>query len=142
MDTHRPSGELGERKRSGRRPRAYPRTAASAVSRGNGSGPALGRVRSSRNDSSTGCAHPRRCPFGGRHHERAIAHSDGVTTVARMEVEAVSSAVPSPRAPIQPTGVTAELADARKQLRNSVPSEHWKGVLDEVARLQFVQKMP
>ena len=62
--------------------------------------------------------------------------------MARMEVEAVGSAVPTPRAPIHPTGVTAELADARAKLRNSVPSEHWKGVQEEVARLQFVQKMP
>jgi hypothetical protein len=62
--------------------------------------------------------------------------------VARMEVEAVGSAVPIPRAPIQPTGVTAELADARAKLRSSVPSEQWKGVQEEVARLQFEQRMP
>ena len=59
-----------------------------------------------------------------------------------MEVEAVGSVVPSPRAPIQPVGVTAELADTRAKLRESVPSEHWQGVLAEVARLQFEQKMP
>ena len=59
-----------------------------------------------------------------------------------MEVEAVGSAVPSPRAPIQPVGVTAELADTRAKLRESVPSEHWQGVLEEIARLQFEQKMP
>ena len=58
-----------------------------------------------------------------------------------MEIEAVSGGVPSPRAPIQPTGVTAELADTRAKLRQSVPSEHWQGVLAEVARLQFEQKM-
>jgi hypothetical protein len=58
-----------------------------------------------------------------------------------MEIEAVAGAVPSPRAPIQPIGVTAELADARAKLRESVPSEHWQGVLAEVSRLQFEQKM-
>ena len=59
-----------------------------------------------------------------------------------MEVEAVGSAMPSPRAPTQPVGVTAELADTRAKLRESVPSEHWQGVLEEIARLQFEQKMP
>jgi hypothetical protein len=59
-----------------------------------------------------------------------------------MEVEAVGSVVPSPRAPIQPVGVTAELADTRAKLRESVPSERWQGVLEEVARLQFEQRMP
>ena len=59
-----------------------------------------------------------------------------------MEVEPVSSAVPSPRAPIQPVGITAELADTRAKLRNSVPSEQWAAVLAEVSRLQFEQKMP
>ena len=42
---------------------------------------------------------------------RGIARCSGVTTLRAMEVEAVGSAVPSPRAPIQPVGVTAELAD-------------------------------
>jgi hypothetical protein len=59
-----------------------------------------------------------------------------------MEVEAVGSAVPSPRAPIQLVGVTAELADTRAKLREAVPSEQWQGVLEEIARLQFEQKMP
>jgi hypothetical protein len=58
-----------------------------------------------------------------------------------MEIEGVAGAVPSPRVPIQPTGVTAELADTRAKLRQSVPSEHWQGVLAEVSRLQFEQKM-
>ena len=59
-----------------------------------------------------------------------------------MEIEPVAGGVPSPRAPIQPTGVTAELAETRTKLRESVPSEHWQGVLEEIARLQFEQKMP
>jgi hypothetical protein len=59
-----------------------------------------------------------------------------------MEVEPVGSVASSPRAPIQPVGVTAELADARSKLRDAVPSEHWQGVLAEVSRLQFEQKMP
>ena len=59
-----------------------------------------------------------------------------------MEVEAVGAMVPSPRAPIVPVGVTAELADTRAKLRTAVPSEHWEAVLAEVSRLQFEQKMP
>jgi hypothetical protein len=59
-----------------------------------------------------------------------------------MEVEAVGAVMSSPRVPVQPTGITAELADTRSKLRASVPSEHWQGVLAEVSRLQFEQKMP
>jgi hypothetical protein len=59
-----------------------------------------------------------------------------------MDVEAVGGVVPSPRAPIQPVGVTAELADARAKLRKAVPSEHWQAVQEEVARLQYAEKMP
>ena len=59
-----------------------------------------------------------------------------------MEVEPVASAVPSPRAPIQPVGITAELADARAKLRNSVPSDQWEAVQAEVSRLQFERGMP
>ncbi len=62
--------------------------------------------------------------------------------MSAMEVEAVGASVPSPRAPIQPVGITAELADARAKLRNSVPAEQWEAVRDEVSRLQFEQKMP
>ena len=58
-----------------------------------------------------------------------------------MEVEPVGSVVPTPRTPMQPIGVTAELADARSKLRNSVPSEHWQGVFAEVSRLQHQEKM-
>jgi hypothetical protein len=58
-----------------------------------------------------------------------------------MGVDAVGGSVPIPRAPIQPTGMTAELAETRAKLREAVPSEHWQGVLAEVSRLQFEQKM-
>lgn len=57
-----------------------------------------------------------------------------------MEVEAVG-AVPTPRRPVQPVGVTAELAEARTKLRERTPSPHWDGVLAEVNRLQYEQKM-
>jgi hypothetical protein len=59
-----------------------------------------------------------------------------------MEVEPVSGALSTPRAPIQPVGITAELADTRAKLRNAVPSEQWEGVQAEVSRLQFEQRMP
>ena len=59
-----------------------------------------------------------------------------------MEIEPIGGVAPSPRAPVQPVGVTAELADARKRLRSSVPAEQWEAVLAEVSRLQFEQKMP
>ena len=57
-----------------------------------------------------------------------------------MDVEPIRS-VPSPRAPITPVGVTAELAAARKQLREAAPSESWEGVLAEVQRLQSIEHM-
>ena len=58
-----------------------------------------------------------------------------------MEVEAVG-AMPAPRKPLQPIGVTAELAEARGKLREVAPSAHWDGVLAEVTRLQYEQHMP
>jgi hypothetical protein len=57
-----------------------------------------------------------------------------------MEVESVG-AVPSPRRPLQPVGVTAELAEARTKLREAAPSGRWDGVLAEVNRLQYEQRM-
>ena len=57
-----------------------------------------------------------------------------------MDVEPIGS-VPSPRAPITPVGVTAELAAARKQLREAAPSDSWEGVLAEVQRLQSIEHM-
>ena len=57
-----------------------------------------------------------------------------------MEVEPVGG-TPSPRAPVQPIGVTAELAEMRKRVREATPSGHWDGVLAEVSRLQYDQHM-
>ena len=37
---------------------------------------------------------------------------------------------------MQPTGITAELAAARKELREAAPDDSWEGVLAEVQRLQ------
>ena len=48
-----------------------------------------------------------------------------------MDVEPIGS-VPSPRVPVTPVGVTAQLAAARKQLREAAPSDSWEGVLAEV----------
>lgn len=59
-----------------------------------------------------------------------------------MEVDPVAGVTASPRAPVQPIGITAELADARSELRDAVPSKHWQGVLAEVSRLQMQEKMP
>jgi hypothetical protein len=58
-----------------------------------------------------------------------------------MEVDPVASVTSSARAPIQPMGMTAQLADARSKLRDAVPSKHWQGVLAEVSRLQMQEKM-
>jgi hypothetical protein len=58
-----------------------------------------------------------------------------------MELEALG-AVPSPRRPVQPVGVSAELAEARTKLREAAPSGRWDAVLAEVNRLQYEQKMP
>ena len=57
-----------------------------------------------------------------------------------MEVEVIG-AVPSPRRPVQPLGVTAELAEARKQVREATPPGRWDAVLAEVSRLQYEQGM-
>ena len=53
----------------------------------------------------------------------------------------MGASVPSPRRPVQPIGVTAELAEARTKLRAKAPNGHWDGVLAEVTRLQYDQKM-
>jgi hypothetical protein len=57
-----------------------------------------------------------------------------------MEVEGVG-AIPSPRRPVQPVGVSAELAEARTKLREAAPSGRWDAVLAEVNRLQYEQRM-
>jgi hypothetical protein len=53
-----------------------------------------------------------------------------------MDVEPVG-AVPTPRLPVQPVGVTAELAETRKRVREVTPNGHWDAVLAEVHRLQY-----
>jgi hypothetical protein len=57
-----------------------------------------------------------------------------------MEVEVIG-AVPFPRRPVQPLGVTAELAEARMHVREATPPGHWDSVLAEVNRLQYEQGM-
>ena len=57
-----------------------------------------------------------------------------------MEVEGVG-AIPSPRRPVQPVGVSPELAEARTKLREATPSGRWDAVLAEVNRLQYEQRM-
>jgi hypothetical protein len=57
-----------------------------------------------------------------------------------MEVESIGS-IPTPRRPVQPLGVTAELAEARKQLREATPSGRWDAVVAEVQRLQHEERM-
>jgi hypothetical protein len=56
-----------------------------------------------------------------------------------MDVEPIAS-VPTPRTAM-PTGVTAELSAARKQLREAAPPDSWGAVLAEVQRLQTVEHM-
>ena len=58
-----------------------------------------------------------------------------------MEVESVGH-IPAPRRPVQPQGVTAELADARTKLRDAAPSGRWDAVIAEVQRLQNEEHMP
>jgi hypothetical protein len=59
--------------------------------------------------------------------------------VRAMDVEPIGS-VPSPRSPVV-TGVTAELAAARRQLRQEAPADSWEGVQAEVQRLQTIEHM-
>jgi hypothetical protein len=57
-----------------------------------------------------------------------------------MDVESVGS-IPVPRRPVQPQGVTAELAEARAKLRDAAPSGRWDAVVAEVQRLQHDEHM-
>ena len=57
-----------------------------------------------------------------------------------MEVESIGS-IPTPRRPVQPLGVTAELAAARTKLREAAPSGRWDAVVAEVQRLQHEEHM-
>jgi hypothetical protein len=58
-----------------------------------------------------------------------------------VEIDAVGS-IPSPRRPVQLSGVTAEVAQARAQLREATPRGRWDAVLAEVGRLQVDESMP
>ena len=58
-----------------------------------------------------------------------------------MEVEALGTATSAPRRPLQPLGITAEVAETRAQLRQATPSDRWESVQAEVHRLQFDQGM-
>jgi hypothetical protein len=58
-----------------------------------------------------------------------------------MEVEGVGAVESSPRQPIQPIGITAKLAEARKKLREAAPVDRWEAVVAEAHRLQFEQGM-
>ena len=79
-------------------------------------------------------------------HSRVVAKQRGpagtspAPRVRAMDVEPIGS-IPSPRVPVTPVGVTAELAGARKQLREAAPSDSWEGVLAEVQRLQNFEHM-
>ena len=57
-----------------------------------------------------------------------------------MDIEAVG-AIPSPRRPVQLTGVSAELAETRARLREATPPGRWDAVMAEVARLQSDESM-
>ena len=50
-------------------------------------------------------------------------------------------AVPSPRRPVQPVGVTADLAVTRTKLRQAAAPDRWDAVQAEVHRLQYDQGM-
>jgi hypothetical protein len=55
-----------------------------------------------------------------------------------VEIESVGTATVPSRRP-QPIGVTAELAEARKQLRSVAPPDSWDAVMDEVHAVQAKQ---
>ena len=57
-----------------------------------------------------------------------------------MDVESVGH-IPAPRRPVQPVGVTAELAEARTKLREAAPEGRWDAVFAEVKRLQHDQHL-
>jgi hypothetical protein len=56
-----------------------------------------------------------------------------------VEIDGVGQK-PSP-IPIQRTGVTAEIAEARTKLRETAPKGTWDAVLSEVRRLQLDERM-
>jgi hypothetical protein len=42
----------------------------------------------------------------------------------------------------QPLGISAQIAEARAQLKAAAPQDSWEGVLEEVRRLQADSGMP
>ncbi len=58
-----------------------------------------------------------------------------------MEVEALGAVSSSPRAPVQPFGITAELAGTRTKLREAAPPDRWDAVQAEVHKFQYEQGM-
>ena len=59
-----------------------------------------------------------------------------------MDVEGLGAVQSSPRQPVKPMGVSAELAESRKKLRAAAGPDRWEAVAEEVRRLQFEQGMP
>ena len=53
----------------------------------------------------------------------------------------MSTATSSPRRPLRPLGITAELAERRATLRQAAPPGRWDAVQAEVHRMQFDQGM-
>ena len=58
-----------------------------------------------------------------------------------MEVDPVGGVSSGPRRPVQPMGVSAQLADSRRRLREAAPPDRWDAVQAEVHRLQLEQGM-
>jgi hypothetical protein len=58
-----------------------------------------------------------------------------------MEVDPVGGVSSGSRRPVQPMGVSAQLADSRKRLREAAPPDRWDAVQAEVHRLQLEQGM-
>lgn len=59
-----------------------------------------------------------------------------------MTVEPVTSAGVTPARTAQPAGISAQLAEARAQLRSATPDGSWDAVLAEVRKLQTERSMP
>jgi hypothetical protein len=75
-----------------------------------------------------------------RHASRPAAGHFGALASRGVEIEAVGARTPPPRAP-EPMGISADLAEARKQLREATPPDRWNAVMDEVRNLQNTQHM-
>ncbi|MET0763335.1 MAG: hypothetical protein ABWY29_00620 [Blastococcus sp.] len=59
-----------------------------------------------------------------------------------MEIDPVGGVSSVARRPLQPMGVSAQLADSRRKLREATPPDRWDAVQAEVHRLQLEQGMP